>query len=134
MLRRHLLHFGVAGSIGFLVDAGLTQLLVVMAGAEPLLARVLGVAAAIAVTFSYNRSITFADRTGGALWPALLRYLAGNSAGLVANYSAFMICLSLWPWLRTWPALAVAAGALVGMSVNFVAARYFVFVRESGSD
>lgn len=134
MLRRHLLHFGFAGSIGFVVDAGLTQLLVGVAGADPLLARLVGVAAAIAVTFSYNRSITFADRSGGAPGPALLRYLAGNSAGLVANYTAFMLCLSLWPWLRTWPALAVAAGALVGMSVNFVAARYFVFSRESGSD
>jgi len=131
MLRRQLLHFALAGSLGFLIDASVTQGLVRLAGFDPHPARIIAIALTIAFTFWYNRRITFIGRGRGGLLAQFGRYLAGNSLGLVGNYAAFAACLSLWPWLRTWPAVAVAAGALVGMGINFVAARYFVFSGRS---
>ncbi len=132
MLHRQLLHFSIAGSLGFLIDACVTQVLVQFAGTDPFVARAVAVCLAIAFTFAYNRRITFADHRDDGRWHQLARYLAGNSVGLIVNYAVYAACLALWPWLRTWPALAVAGGALAGMSVNFVAARYLVFKRSSG--
>lgn len=134
MLRRQVLHFAIAGSLGFVLDAGLVQLLSGPGGWDPLLARVLSVAAAIAFTFAYNRHITFADRRSARIGREFGRYLLGNAAGLATNYGAFVLCLALWPLLRQWPAIGVAVGSLAGMGVNFVAARYFVFARSSLPD
>lgn len=131
MLHRQLLHFSIAGSLGFLIDASVTQMLVQFAAIDPYLARAVAVGLTIIFTFGYNRSITFAGQGNSGSWPQFARYLAGNSAGLIVNYAVYAACLALWPWLRVWPVIAVAAGALAGMSVNFVAARYLVFKRSS---
>jgi putative flippase GtrA len=131
MLRRQLLHFSIAGSLGFLIDASITQSLVRFVGSDPFLARAVAVCLAILFTFGYNRAITFAGQGSERRWQQFARYLAGNSVGLIANYAVFVACLAVWPWLRTWPALAVAAGALAGMGVNFVAARDLVFKRST---
>lgn len=133
MLRRQLLHFSIAGGLGFLIDAGLTQVLVQFAGMDPFLARAVAVSLTIVFTFAYNRAITFAGHGVDGRWRQFARYLAGNSAGLIVNYAIYAACLALWPWLRVWPAIAVAAGAMAGMSVNFIAARYLVFKRSSGT-
>ena len=127
MLRRQFLHFCVAGTLGFLVDAGLVQALV-WSGVGPYLARVASVALAILTTFTYNRRVTFHDRSGGALAPAFGRYLLGNAAGLSVNYAAYAALVASIPLARSWPVLAVAVGSVAGMLVNFAAARHFVFV------
>ena len=127
MLRRQFLHFCVAGTLGFLVDAGLVQALV-WGGVGPYLARVVSVALAVLTTFAYNRRITFHDRPGGALLPAFGRYLLGNAAGLSVNYGAYAAMVASVPLAKSWPVLAVAVGSVAGMLVNFVAARHFVFV------
>lgn len=133
MLRRQLLHFALAGSLGFLVDAALVQTLVRMADMDPYLARMPAVAAAILATFAYNRAITFADRRGPRMLAEFGRYVLSCSAGLVANYAAYAAVLGSVAAVRTWPVAGVAVGALSGMVVNFVAARYFVFARASAS-
>lgn len=129
MLRRQLLHFALAGGLGFLVDASLVQGLVGLAGMDPYLARIPAVAAAILTTFAYNRAITFADRRGPRMLAEFGRYVLSCSAGLVANYAAYAAVLAGFPALREWPVAGVAVGALAGMVVNFAAARYFVFAR-----
>jgi len=131
VLRRQFLHFCVAGTLGFLVDAGLVQALV-WGGAGPYLARVVSVAVAVLTTFAYNRRVTFRDRPGGPLPTAFGRYLLGNAAGLSVNYAAYAAVVATLPLARAWPVLAVAVGSLAGMLVNFAAARHFVFV--PGSD
>lgn len=134
MLRRQLVHFAIAGSLGFGVDAALVQGLVGLAGADPYLARFPAVAAAILTTFAYNRGITFADRRSPRVLREFLRYLLSCSAGLVANYAAYVAVLATWSGLRVWPVAGVAAGSIAGMAVNFLAARYFVFARGSSPD
>ncbi len=133
MLRRQLLHFALAGTLGFVVDAALVQGLVRFAGMDPYLARIPAVAAAILTTFAYNRAITFADRRSPRLLAEFGRYVLSCSAGLAANYAAYAAVLGGFPALRDWPVAGVAVGALAGMVVNFVAARYFVFARPPAS-
>lgn len=130
MLRRQFLHFCVAGTLGFLVDAGLVQALV-WAGAGPYLARLVSVSLAVLTTFAYNRRVTFHDRPGGPLPSAFGRYLLGNAAGLSVNYGAYALLVASLPVARSWPVLAVAVGSVAGMLVNFAAARHFVFVPEN---
>ena len=130
MLRRQFLHFCIAGTLGFLVDAGLLQWLVSGPGMGPYLARVLSVSAAILTTFAYNREVSFRSTRGDSLVPEFGRYLLGNAAGLSVNYGAYAVLIAASTTARSWPVLAVAAGSLAGMLVNFAAARHFVFVRR----
>jgi hypothetical protein len=51
--------FSVIGSLGFLVDAGVLQLLITMTDLGPLLARIGSFAIAVLVTFALNRYWTF---------------------------------------------------------------------------
>ena len=133
MLRRQFLHFCVAGVLGFLVDAGLVELLVKAAGVGPYLARVVSVSAAILTTFTYNREISFRASRSDRPLREFGRYLLGNAGGLSVNYGTYAACIAGLALAREWPVLAVAAGSVAGMLVNFASARYFVFVaRESG--
>lgn len=127
MLARQFLHFCVAGTLGFLVDAGVVQALVGFAGADPFIARIASVALAVLTTFSYNRQVTFRGQRSARWGRELGRYLLGNAAGLSVNYAAYAASLLAWSELRDWPAAAVAIGSLAGMLVNFAAARWFVF-------
>ena len=130
MLRRHILHFAIAGTLGFVIDAGLVQLLTAVGRMDPYLARVLSVAVAVLATFSYNRLVTFRDRRGsGGVTGDLGRYLLGNAAGLSVNYGAYAAAVAVSAHARAWPVLAVALGSLAGMGVNFLAARHFVWAR-----
>jgi len=135
MLRRQLIHFALAGTLGFLVDAAVVQSLVRAFGCDPYLARIPAVLLAILTTFAYNRQVTFADRRSQRIVAELGRYVLSCSAGLVANYGAYATVIGMLPQLRDWPVVGVAVGSVAGMAVNFVAARYFVFARpSSGSD
>ena len=130
MLRRHFLHFCIAGTLGFLVDAGVVQLLVSLTDVGPYLARVFSVALAILTTFTYNRTITFHERRSGNIAGEFGRYLLGNAAGLSVNYGTYAPVVAASATAQAWPVLAVAVGSIAGMAVNFLAARHFVFVQR----
>ncbi|HET6602772.1 MAG TPA: GtrA family protein [Xanthomonadaceae bacterium] len=127
MLARQLLHFCLAGAAGFVVDAGIVQALVGGLAADPYLARIPAIAAAILVTWQYNRHVTFRSARHRGVLAELGRYLLGNAAGLVVNYGAYAGVVAGFETARQWPILAVAAGALAGLLVNFVSARFLVF-------
>ena len=127
MLARQVLHFCIAGTLGFAVDAGVVQALVSLGGADPYLARGLSVALAMATTWLYNRHRTFADRRSRRWLREAGLYVLANLGGFAVNYGAYAVALSLWPLTRSWPVIAVAIGSVAGMAVNFASARWLVF-------
>ena len=128
MLRKQILLFAIVGAIGFVVDAGVVQLLVREFAVNPYGARVVSFLAAATTTWGFNRRYTFAGHGGGSRRRELLRYLVAMAIGFALNYGAYVVCSSMWPLVRTdWPAIGVAAGSVAGAIVNFVTSKYWIF-------
>ncbi len=125
-----LFRFAQVGAAGFLVD-WLCLSLFLWLGTGFLLGRGLSYFCAATSTWAMNRIWTFA----GSEEPPLRqwgRFLAANAVGGSINYgvSAFL-ALSLPDVIGPHPVIAVAAGSLSGLIVNFGLSRRFVF--RSGS-
>jgi putative flippase GtrA len=123
---RQFLLFCIAGTIGFLVDAGIVQALVAQ-GADPYLARLLSFLCALTATWAFNRRYTFgavrSDRAGRE-W---LRYFIAMLGGFAVNYAVYAALVYSLPTIRQWPALGVAAGSIAGLVVNYLSSRFWVF-------
>jgi putative flippase GtrA len=118
----------VGGVIGLIVDAGVAQSLVGFAGFNPYTARVVSFLAAASVTWWWNRRHTFADRASGrsthAEW---LQWIGMMIAGAIVNNGLYVVLLHVFSGLKTWPAVAIAAGSAAGAIVNFALARSVLF-------
>lgn len=110
--------FLLVGTCGFLVDAGLLELLTRWVGVPALMARIPSFVVATWVTWHLNRNFTFNSKRMPTFveWS---RYFSMNILGLACNYVAFILVLSRFELARVVPSIAVAAGGLVAMSVNF---------------
>jgi len=129
-LRRQFLLFGVGGAIGLVVDAGVVQALVSWGNWNPYLARVVSFLAAATATWLWNRRYTFAHHhSGRSLWAEWVHWIALMSVGAVVNYCAYAALISFYPWLHSWPAVAVAASSAAASLVNFATARGVLFKR-----
>lgn len=126
-LHKQLMLFAVSGAIGFVVDAGIVQVLVREFAINPYGARVVSFLAAATTTWSFNRRYTFAGHGGGSRRRELLRYLIAMAFGFALNYGAYALCIVTWPLVRQWPAIGVAAGSIAGAVVNFLSAKYWIF-------
>ena len=130
-LKKQLLRFGAVGIAGLLVDLAVLFVLAPMLGWYA--GRVLSFLAAASATWWLNRRFTFAMPTEDAkrspaasVWHEYGRYIVSMLGGALVNYAVYVLTLQFVP--APWaPALGVALGSLAGMSLNFVAARYFVF-------
>lgn len=125
---QRLWRFGIAGVLGFVVDAGVLYLLAPWLGWYG--ARVLSFWAAATATWLFNRHYTFADgaaRGGSALWREYGTYLVAMLGGAAVNYAAYALTLHFMPPAAWVPLLGVAIGSIAGMGVNFVSARWFIF-------
>lgn len=119
--------FGVVGTVGFLVDAGVLWAMMAL-GAGPYGGRILSYVAAASATYALNRAWTFRSAARGA--PVARQwglFLALNLLGFAANYGTYATLLSTTEAVARWPVLGVAAGSLAGMFINFGLSRRFVF-------
>lgn len=129
-LRRQIAWFSAGGAIGFLVDAGVVQLLVSKLGADPYVGRLFSFLCAATATWLFNRRFTFHERGNYSLFGEWTRYLVAMSAGFAVNYATYALVVHAFEFVRTWPAIGVAAGSVPGALVNFVGARHWVFSRR----
>ncbi len=127
---RQLALFGVGGAIGFVVDAGIVQLLVSKADANPYIARLFSFFCAACSTWLFNRRFTFGDRGGHSLFGEWSRYMTAMSLGFALNYATYALVVFYSDFVHRWPAIAVAAGSLPGSLVNFMGARQWAFPRH----
>lgn len=127
---RQLLRFGVAGVLGFVVDAGVLYLLAPVFGWYG--ARVLSFWAAATATWLFNRRYTFADGAarGGGLGREYGAYLLAMLGGAALNYGVYALTLRVLPPAPWVPLAGVALGSVAGMGLNFASARWLVFRRR----
>ena len=124
------LRFGATGTLGFVVDTAVLYA-AIAAGAGLYGGRCISYVAAATTTWAVNRSWTFraagqpAGRAGlGRQWAL---FLLVNLSGFAVNYGTYALLVSNLPLAAAHPVLAVAAGALAGMTGNFLLSRRLVF-------
>lgn len=119
----------LVGGIGFVVDAAVLTALVRLAAVDPYLARLLSFPPAVLVTWLLNRQWVFVSgarcaKTRGWEYG---RYFLVQSAGALINLAVYMSCLALFPVLKPWPVVALAAGSAAALVFNYAGARFWVF-------
>lgn len=127
-----LLRFCAVGACGFVIDAGILQILISGGATNPYLARIASFLLAASATWLLNRRYTFdvKHRPTHAEWA---RYVAFMMLGALVNYGAFAISIAYWELAKAHPWLGVALGSVAGLWVNFLTSRLLVFrnARES---
>ncbi|MGV3551409.1 GtrA family protein [Rhizobium sp.] len=116
--------FLVAGSIGFLADAGMLALLLNLTPLGPFTARIIAILFALSVTWGFNRAVTF----GKSRFPLLLEGARYGSVGLLSatlNYAVYAGLLLALPFLH--PLLALAVASLIAMAFSWAGYSRFVF-------
>jgi putative flippase GtrA len=135
-MKTQMLRFAMSGVAGYIVDS--IVLYTVMAlGMGFLRGRLVSFVCAVIATFILNRRYTFAEQLRSApglrppLWLEFGRYIAAMALGGLLNLATYWFVLRVTPHFPALFALAVAAGSLVGMGVNFASAKWWVFVQRS---
>lgn len=123
------LRFATVGGIGFIIDGALLQAIVTLLHLQPTLARVFSFAIALAATFFLNRAWGFSSRSA-SIGGQALRYAAVQITGGAVNYAVFAALTSALHLSGALLWLAMAAGSGVGLIVNFIGARLFVFAAD----
>jgi putative flippase GtrA len=119
------IRFLLVGGTGFLIDAGLT-LLLIRVGMAPWQARVPAILSAMAFTWLANRRFTYRHNEHATLAEAG-RYAGVAAVMALGNYLLF-IGLSAWSWP---PLAAVIVATACQTIVSFWAYKSFVFRRST---
>lgn len=118
--------FGLAGGVGFLVDAGVLYLLKGALGLYA--ARAVSFLAAVFTTWIVNRNLAFQVRKSGApLRKEFSAYLMLMTSGGLVNYALYASLVTGSVLVAQHPVIGVAVGSLGGVFVNFVTARFLLF-------
>ena len=118
--------FGMVGLIGFAIDTATVYALWPFVGLY-----VAGLAAyftAATGTWFFNRLWTFRGQTGSDPWYVQWgRFLTANLGGFAINRGLYALLVTFVDAAAREPAIAVFAGALAGMVLNFNLSRKMVF-------
>ena len=119
------LRFGVVGGGGFVVDTAVVYAVKGMLG----LYWAGAIAYPVAATFTWiaNRLWTFRGQGSGSVHRQWAIFLATNLLGFVLNRGTYFALVATSPFVAAYPVIAVAAGAVAGMFLNFHLARSVVF-------
>jgi putative flippase GtrA len=125
-IRRQLPRFLVAGSVGFLVDAGVLYAALAV-GLDYYSGRVASFLAAVVTTWMINRNWTFESGRRQSKAAEFARYFSAMALGGAVNYAVYALIVAVAPRTAWLPLAAVAAGSIAGLGVNFATARQWVF-------
>ena len=121
-----LAQFGTVGVAGFLVDTAVVYATRHWAGLY--VGGGLAYFAAVTTTWWLNRVWTFRGLGNiGPMHRQWLRFVLANLPGLCLNLGTYLVLITLVPLCVAHPELAIGAGAIAGMSVNFILSRALVF-------
>jgi putative flippase GtrA len=124
------LRFCLVGLLGFMVDAGLLELLVAY-GLPAAFARVGSITVALQFTYFVHGTFTYRAHAGYNLvgWA---RFMASNALGGAINYTVFVALLAapLGTTEQTSRLLALFAGTGLALLFNYWANRRFAFAHK----
>lgn len=124
---RQLGMFCIGGVIGFVVDAGVLQLLVIGLAWDRYTGRLISFLCAATATWLFNRHFTFTGPRKHSLRVEWMRYVLAMSAGFACNFTIYSALVYFFNIDGPWLILAVGIGSVAGLGVNFTASRYWVF-------
>ena len=125
LLLAEFFRFGVVGTLGFVWDTMTVYGLAPFVGLY-----VAGIGAyfvAASANWLLNRIWTFRGRSTGRPARQWVRFLIANLAGFALNRGVYVALIAGSAEARAAPVLAVAAGSVAGMFVNFVLSRRYVY-------
>lgn len=119
------MRFGLVGGLGFMVDT-----LVVYGLRSSLGLYTVGLVSyvvAASVTWLLNRLWTFRSLSTGSVLRQWSLFMLANLSGFVLNRGTYAILITVSALAAEQPVIAIAAGAVAGMFVNFGMSRRLVF-------
>jgi putative flippase GtrA len=122
--------FASIGGIGFAIDATVLTILAVLMGMNVYLARVFSFSLAVLVTWRQNRKYTFGvfkEESGYRQMLEYARYTAIQVIGALSNLAVFGWLIWRFPYLEGMPIVPLSVGALAGLILNFLGARFWVY-------
>jgi putative flippase GtrA len=126
--------FCVGGVIGFLVDYGVLLLLVAGFAQDRFSARIVSFLCAATATWLFNRNYTFRGRRRHSRLGEWVRYLLAMSGGFACNFAAYAAMVLAFNLDKQWLVLALAAGSVAGLGVNYLASRYWIYRKAHHPD
>ena len=125
---KRLVWFAFAGGSGFLVDAGVLQILLSLTPVGPFFGRIISIAVAMTATWLINRTFTFGKSDRHAAEEGARYGLIGFLAALL-NYGIYSGVVLAAPGL--WPVIAVAISSVAAMAFSYLGYSRFVFGRTA---
>lgn len=119
------IRFGIVGSLGFVVDTATVYSLRGWLGLY--VSATISFLVAASFNWLLNRLWSFRGRAHDAAHIQWLRFLLANLVGFILNRGTFFILIAASPFIYANPVIAVAAGSLAGLGVNFILSKRFVF-------
>lgn len=123
---RQFILFAVVGAAGFLVDVIVLSIALAI-GLGFYFGRTASFLSAATFTWYWNREATFRSSRAVGRRSEWLRFMLWNSIGGVANLGVYAYLIGLGGIFVHVPALAVAAGSLVGLAINYSVSKRYVF-------
>jgi putative flippase GtrA len=126
--RRRFAYFLGAGAFGFIIDVIVFFGMSVGADVSYVWSRVIASAIAMTSTWLVNRSLAFSDSRTVSRYRELLRYLMASVVGALSNLFVLSVVARYDEFLFHVP--GYIAGATVGLAVNYLLYKYFVFTGQ----
>jgi len=124
---RQLFLFCVGGVLGFIVDAGVLQILVSGFAWDRFSARLISFLCAATATWLFNRNLTFQGMRNHSRFGEWWRYIFAMSGGFACNFATYSALVLAFDVDGAHLPLAVAAGSVAGLGVNYFASRYWIY-------
>src|SRR5690349_12310616 len=125
MMATQFVRFGLVGVSGFLVDTATVYALRHALGLYG--AGLVAYVTAASSNWLLNRIWTFRGQGSGSVRRQWARFLLTNLGGFVLNRGTYFALVAFVPIATRQPVIAIAAGAVAGLFINFVLSRRLVF-------
>ena len=121
------MRFGLVGTVGFLVDGGVLQALVTLAGWGPIEARAVSFPIAVCATWLLNRNITFRASRDRSVYRSLARYVGVSLAGASVNFIVYTSLVFASNAMAASPIMPLAIASIVALIFNYLGSKHFAF-------
>jgi putative flippase GtrA len=125
---RHWGGFLFSGGVAFLIDAGITTLLIRIARLDPFSARLIAILIAMVFAWLMHRRITF-NVAYAATVKEFLHFAAVAGSANATNYVVYAAILLIWP--ATAPIGAILISSAIATVLSYLGFRFGVFRRQA---